>query len=602
MFVIATAGHVDHGKSALVRALTGMDPDRWAEEKRRGLTIDLGFAWCTTPQGRDVGIVDVPGHRRFIANMLAGVGSVPAALLVVDVNEGWRAQTIEHVTILDLLEVRSCVIALTKSDLADDATIAERRDEAVRRVRGTSLEGAPIVAVSAHTDVGVEDLLQALDATLASLPPPAHGCARLWVDRAFTIAGAGTVATGTLTDGTLQVGDTLTAFPAGRSVRVRALHRHGIPADRVDPVSRTAINLAGIDLEEIERGSMLTSDATARATRVADASLRIAARIDEPFVARGDRRIHVGTLDAAASITLHGEPIRAGHSVLARLRFEEAIPLRAGDRFIVWDTGRDAVVAGGRILDPMPPAGSLNGRVPALEVFAATTGRTGLSAALLADRGCVPRRELGALVGDDVAAGVGVALDDHVADPVWLQAARTRIAGDLDRFHAAEPLAAGMPIEAIRARFPLPERALRALLTQIDIVDDGATVRLGGFIVALDGTGGAREAIRAMAMQPLDRHDLEAAYGRDVIGALLRAGALVALSDKIVVDAGVYADAVALVLKLVDAEPQPTTVLRDALGTTRKVALPFLEGLDRAGITRFDGSRRRRGPNAPAQV
>src|SRR5688572_29742288 len=255
--VVATAGHVDHGKSSLIVRLTGMDPDRWEEEKRRGLTIDLGYAWGELPSGREVGFVDVPGHERFIANMLAGVGPVRLVLFVVAANEGWRRQSEEHLAILDVLGVAGGVLALTKTDLVD-AEALERVEEDVReRLDGTMLDGAPIVHVSATTGEGLDELRTDLDAMLASAPAPEEGRARLFVDRAFTIAGAGTVTTGTLGGSCFAVGDEVEVYPEGIGARIRSLQTHRRPEERACPVSRVAANLSGLARDDVQRGDVV---------------------------------------------------------------------------------------------------------------------------------------------------------------------------------------------------------------------------------------------------------------------------------------------------------------------------------------------------------
>src|ERR687888_68186 len=256
--VVATAGHVDHGKSSLIVRLTGMDPDRWAEEKRRGLTIDLGYAWCTLPSGHEIGFVDVPGHERFIANMLAGVGPVRLVLFVVAADEGWKPQSEEHLQIVDVLGVDGAVIALTKRDLVDEETLELAEDEVRDRVDGTALEGAPIVACSGTTGEGLDELRDALDAMVADAPSPERrGRVRQYLDRVFTIRGAGTVVTGTLTGGPLTVGREVEVLPSGHRARIRGLQTHKRSLEVATPVSRVAVNLAGTPRTELERGDVL---------------------------------------------------------------------------------------------------------------------------------------------------------------------------------------------------------------------------------------------------------------------------------------------------------------------------------------------------------
>ena len=349
MHVIATAGHVDHGKSTLVRALTGMEPDRWAEERRRGMTIDLGFAWTDLPAGpgpaagATVAFVDVPGHERFVPNMLAGIGPVPAVMLVVAADEGWMPQSREHLEALDALNVRHGLLVVTRSDLMDPELA---RAEALEHLAGTSLAGAPAVGVSGATGEGLDDLRAALRALVARLPVPDAGAdVRLWVDRAFTIRGAGTVVTGTLGAGTVRVGDELTLSPSGRRVTVRGLQSLGQPVESTSPVARVAVNLRGVPLQAVRRGHALLTPGAWLTTRTVDVRLTGAAaeELAQQVV------LHVG----AAAVPARVRPLG---SDTARLALAEALPLRIGDRALVRDPGTRRIPGGVTVLDVAPPA------------------------------------------------------------------------------------------------------------------------------------------------------------------------------------------------------------------------------------------------------
>ncbi|HYX95470.1 MAG TPA: selenocysteine-specific translation elongation factor, partial [Geodermatophilus sp.] len=338
MDVIATAGHVDHGKSTLVRALTGMEPDRWEEERRRGLTIDLGFAWTTLPSGRRLAVVDVPGHERFVGNMLAGVGSVPAALVVVAADDGWSAQTAEHVAVLDALGVRHALLAVTKADLADPAPVlADVRE----RLAATSMGEVPGVAVSAATGAGVPDVVAALESLLAGLPAPDREApVRLWIDRAFPVKGAGTVVTGTLAAGRVAAGDRLQL--GGREVGVRGLHSLGLPVERAEATARVALNLRGIAVEELSRGDALLTPGAFRATAELDVTLT---REQEDRLP-AEVVVHVGSAAVAARL-------RRLEGTALRLRLATPLPLRVGDRLLLRDPGaRRAFGADVRDVDP----------------------------------------------------------------------------------------------------------------------------------------------------------------------------------------------------------------------------------------------------------
>src|SRR5947199_6098599 len=297
--VVATARHVYHAKSALIMRMTGMDPDRWAEEKRRGLTIDLGYAWCTLPSGREIGFVDVPGHERFVGNMLAGVGPVRLVLFVVAADEGWKPQSEEHLQILDVLGVSGGVVALTKRDLVDEETLAIATEEVLERVAGTALAEAPVIPVSAETGAGIDALVAALDTLLAAAPAPEPARTRLFVDRVFTIKGAGTVATGTLTGGCLSSSQTVEAYPVGRRARVRGLQTHKHDESRVCPVSRVAANLTSAERDELARGHVLGEPGSWRPTTVFDVTIR-PVRDLERIPSRGAVKVYAGAAEVDA--------------------------------------------------------------------------------------------------------------------------------------------------------------------------------------------------------------------------------------------------------------------------------------------------------------
>jgi len=355
--VVGTAGHVDHGKSALIQALTGIDPDRLAEEKARGLTIDLGFAWTTLPSGREVGFVDVPGHERFVHNMLAGVGGIGCALFVVDASEGWRPQSAEHLAILDLLGVPAGVVALTKVDLVDVATRERVAAEVGERLRGTTLAGAELVATAAPSGVGVAALAAALDAALDRLPdPPDRGRPRLPVDRVFTMRGSGTVVTGTLSGGSLRAEGEAELLPGGRRVRVRGLQGHGRPLAEATPARRVAVNLAGVPIDEVARGDVLVLPGQWAATGVADVRLRCLASAPGPLRPRGAYLVYAGTAESAVRLQpLDAAEVRPGGDALVRLHLERPLVLDVFEPLVLRDSGRDETVGGGVVLDPFPP-------------------------------------------------------------------------------------------------------------------------------------------------------------------------------------------------------------------------------------------------------
>ena len=351
-----------------------MDPDRWAEEKRRGLTIDLGYAWCTLPSGREIGFVDVPGHERFVGNMLAGVGPVRLVLFVVAADEGWKPQSEEHLQILDVLGVAGGVIALTKRDLVDDETLAIATDEVLERVEGTVLAHAPVIPVSAETGEGVDRLVAALDTLLGSAPAPEPARTRLFVDRVFTIKGAGTVATGTLTGGCLSASQSVEAYPAGRRARVRGLQTHKHDESRVCPVTRVAANLTGAERDELVRGDVLADPGAWRPTTVFDVAIRPVRDLDR-IPARGAFKVYAGAAEVDAKIRLLDEPF-------ARVRTAHPLVLDVFDRFVVRESGRQRTVGGGTVLDVAPPRAA-DERHRSFLVRRAAAGREELPALLI---------------------------------------------------------------------------------------------------------------------------------------------------------------------------------------------------------------------------
>src|SRR2546429_3508832 len=342
MHVIATAGHVDHGKSTLVRALTGMEPDRWAEERRRGMTIDLGFAWTALPSGEIVAFVDVPGHERFVPNMLAGIGPVPAALVVVAADEGWMPQSAEHLAALHALGVRYGLLAVTRTDLADPVPAMER---ARAEIAATSLGSVEAVAVSGATGEGLDALRRALDRLVAGLPAPDPVApVRLWVDRSFTIRGSGTVVTGTLGAGRLDTGTELALASTGRLVRIRGLQSLGAGVERVDAVARVAVNLRGVERTEIRRGDALVTPDRFQPTDLVDVRL-----YGDPVASLPPTvTLHIGS----AAVSAHVRPLGTD---TARLRLSRPLPLRVGDRALLRDPGRHHVAGGVTVLDVVPP-------------------------------------------------------------------------------------------------------------------------------------------------------------------------------------------------------------------------------------------------------
>ena len=581
MDVLATAGHVDHGKSALVRALTGMEPDRWAEERRRGLTIDLGFAWTTLPSGRRLAVVDVPGHERFVGNMLAGVGSVPAALVVVAADDGWSAQTAEHVAVLDALGVRHALLAVTKSDLADPAPVlADVRE----RLAATSMGDVPGVAVSSVTGDGLPGLTAALEHLLAGLPAPdAAAPVRLWIDRAFSIKGAGTVVTGTLAGGTVAPEDRL--LLGGREVTVRGVQSLGAPVERAQATARVALNLRGIAVEDLSRGDALLTPGAFRLTDVVDVTL--AAEPDERLPA--EPVVHVGSATVGARL-------RPLDGAAVRLRLASPLPLRVGDRLLLRDPGARRVL-GADVRDVDPPELRRRGaaRQRGAELAAQPEGDAG-AAADLARRRIVRAADFAAM-GWPVPAGA-TRQGPWLLAPGLADDLAARVPDVVTRYRRLRPLEPGPPAEVVRRALDLPDTDLVAALVRPPLV-----LREGRVV---DGAADlppkvqkAVDDIRArLALDPFaapEAPDLVAAgLGVRELAAAVRSGQLVRIGD------GVYLapDVGGVARSRLSGIPQPFTLsqARQAWGTSRRVAVPLMEWLDAQGVTERlpDNTRRLR--------
>ncbi len=578
MHVIATAGHVDHGKSTLVRALTGMEPDRWAEERRRGMTIDLGFAWTDLPSGETVAFVDVPGHERFVPNMLAGVGPVPAALVVVAADEGWMPQSAEHLAALDALGVRHGLLAVTRTDVADPAdAIREARSELGR----TSLGEVEAVPVSAPTGAGLDELRAALARLVNRLPAPEHDApVRLWVDRAFTIQGSGTVVTGTLGAGAIAVGDTLAL--GGRPVVVRGLQALGAAHARVGAVARVAVNLRGVTRDAVRRGDALVTPDAFHDTSLID--VRLAGDPVESLPTTVT--LHLG----AAAVTARVRPLGVD---TARLRLDRSLPLHLGDRALLRDPGRHHVAGAVTVLDVAPPPLSRRGAAARrAEVLAGLSG-TPDEATEVRLRRLVRRRDLarmGVTVTGSPVAG------DWLADPSFWSSLRERLRDQVARHAAARPLEPLVPVEALRQALGLPDRALVEALVTPPLVTTGG--RIG---VPSAGLPPAVQRAVDQVRSDLEDHPFRAPeagrltelrLGSRELAAAVRAGALVRVADGIVL----RPDAIRRAARILATLPQPFTLsqARQALDTTRRVAVPLLQMLDRDGLTeRLPDDRRR---------
>lgn len=604
--VVATAGHVDHGKSSLVLKLTGTDPDRFEEEKRRGLTIDLGFAWMTLPSGVEIGFVDVPGHERFVRNMLAGVGPVRLVLFVVAADEGWKPQSEEHLAIVDLLGVAGAVVALTKSDIVDADTLARARAQVEERLRGSALEGAPVVACSSVTGQGLVELVGALDGMVAHAPLGLEGTSRprQFVDRVFSIKGAGTVVTGTLSGGPLAVGDEVELYPTGVRARIRGLQSHKRAIERALPVSRVAVNLAGTDREDLNRGDVLASPGQWRATTDFEARVRPIRGLDRALSSRGAYKLYAGAAERDARIRFLTDPA-SPEGAFARIRVREPLVLDVFDRFVLREAGRHATVAGGRVLDiapPLRPGADAAQRLSARE----NATREQLPALLVAERGAVRVTDVLPLTGargDEVA--VCVPAGEWLVSDALRTEVRAAIVGALERFHLDNPLRAGADLGFVRTvasdlltrrRAPSDPGLVQGIIDAM--LDSGAIARsdneigLASHSVVAGSPEMERlvEAVSENEATPPTAAELQAqGFPRDLLDAAVRSDLLVRVSKDLVMTTGFVAKAENALREL----PEITvSTFREKIGTSRKYAVPLLEHFDRQGVTLRQGDIR----------
>ncbi len=590
MPVVGTGGHVDHGKSTLVQALTGRDPDRWREEKERGLTIDLGFAWARIGS-QEVSFVDVPGHERFMKNMLAGSGGFDVALLVVAADEGWMPQSEEHLAVLDLLDIRHGLVALTKTDRADADLIELATLEVEERLSGTSLEGCPIVGVSAVSGEGLDDLRATLAGVLAAMPTNRSNRTRLWIDRVFPMAGAGTVVTGTLVGGSIALGDEVEVLPGAVRGRVRSLQAHEAARERIGAGTRTAAGVAGLDRRRVARGWMLGRPGEWVPSRRFLATLRSARYVNRPLSRRGAYQMHLGSGAWPVRLFSVGE---IDDRTVGVLRTEQPVPVRMGDRFVLRDVGRRLIVAGGQIVEPVAPRKGRDARRAAASLQPVIErGPDRRAAALLEWRGVESPAVLAAHSGGGrpdrgVAAGHSLLSEVHAGR--LARRARTIVA----RFHEDNPLRPGMPKASLASALRVDIDTLAAVLPFDDRLGQWeSVVALAGFAPELDRSEEEEwERIRTdlESAGPMVPRLKEMEIDSELLHALLREGRLVRISEELVY----LPSQVEGLADRLDDLPDRFTVaeFRDATGLTRKYAVPFLEWADRRDITTRYGNER----------
>ena len=560
MRIIATAGHVDHGKSSLVQALTGTDPDRWEEEKRRGLTIDLGFAFTQIAE-QQIGFIDVPGHVRFLRNMLAGIGGIDACMFVVAANEGWKPQTEEHLRILDALGITRGVVVLTKTDLVDADALAQTLDSVRHHVRSTFLASAPIAQVSVHNSATLDTLRSTLGDLIASLPPVVDTHRpRIWVDRSFAAKGSGTVITGTLTGSSLRVGDELMQQPSNSAVKVRGIQSNGISLDKLEAGNRCALNITGIDHQSINRGDVLVVDGQWLGTNKFDASLKVLESIEHAVSKRGSYMMYVGSREIKVVLhTIGSTSIQSGETGFIRVALPDMIPLTPGDRFILRESGRDETIGGGEVLDIQPILRSSKAK-PNKEILR-----------LVAERGWVQLQQLHLLAGRNVdISEVEQALDGWVTTTTNLTEVSNEV---MALITAAKDL--GVDVATLKTH----QRLVLPTLPNVTVRDGRAR-----------GADANDVASHPMVKQFADAGCMPpdvASLDKSIVRQLVQRGVLVHC-DELYFHSSALEKAIASVRDLLVTNPQGFTVaqFREHLGVSRKYALPLINHLDTTGFTR----------------
>ncbi len=620
MRVIGTAGHVDHGKSTLIEALTGIHPDRLKEEKAREMTIELGFGWLSLPDGEEVGIVDVPGHRDFIENMLSGIGGIDAAMLIIAADEGVMPQTKEHLAILDLLKIPAGLIVLTKTDLASDSDWLDLISQDVRAaVSDTVLKDAPIIRVSAKNKTGLDDLISNLQSLLQNKPTrPDLNRPRLPIDRIFSMSGFGTVVTGTLRDGKFSVGDEVEILPGGIKGRIRGLQTHKKKEETAVPGSRTAVNLSGVDMEKVRRGDVLVHPGQYLATKRIDASFQALKDIQKP-IAHGDEvKFFTGASETVGTIRLLGiDEIKAGGEGWIQLELRDPVVALRGDRYILRRPSPGETLGGGSVIDHQPkgrhkrfdanvlkslealaqgsPTDILLEAALALQI--ATTGEIIAKSRLESASAQTALNELAnngqiVLLGDSLAT----------TSAYWknLQAAILQL---VETYHAQFPLRRGIPREELKSRMKLAPKFFNAILAFIVanniLVDSRGAVSSPGHEIKFDGADrakveGLRRRFESNPYSTPSVKECQAEAGAEIVNALIELGELTAVSEDVIFRKKDYEEIIERIKVAIREKGSITLAeVRDMLGTTRKYAQALLEHLDATGVTMRDGDARK---------
>lgn len=625
MRVVGTAGHVDHGKSTLVKALTGINPDRLEEEQKREMTIDLGFAWLSLPDGEQVGIVDVPGHRDFIENMLAGVGGIDAVIFVIAADEGIMPQTREHLAILDILKIKTGVVALTKTDLVDPEWLEMVREEVRKFLIGSILEDAKIIPVSSKTGFGLEDLKLELSMILTAIPKrDSTGHPRMPIDRVFTIAGFGTVVTGTLIDGSLHTGTEIQILPSGVKGRIRGLQTHKQKEETALPGSRCAVNISGVDVDQIKRGDVLVEPNFYEPTQRFDASIDMIKDAIGPIKHGDEIKLFVGTKETIASIRVIGkDEILPGEKGWVQIETIDPVVIRRGDRFVIRRPSPGETLGGGMVDDPHPArrykrfdVGVLNqfqvqesGSVSDL-ILKLLSDHHSMTPAELAAQIGAPIEQIETLINTLIEQGMVISLKKEqknsdgrfILKSLWDEQL-TKFLQILSKFHHDNPLKKGIPMEELKTRMNLEPGEFQLLIENLisnnKIHQSGSIIFSSEQVIDLDPAQKKRadsllEKINQAPLTPPSPKDVIGMIGETTYAFLLGKGDLVQVSDEVVFSQSGMELQKSKLVEFLHKNGQITVAeFRDLVGTSRKYALAFLEYCDLTGLTIREGDFRK---------
>jgi len=625
MHIIGTAGHVDHGKSTLIEAITGTHPDRLREERERELSIVLGFDSLTLDSGEEVGIIDVPGHRDFIENMLSGIGGIDAVLFVVAADEGVMPQTKEHLAIVDLLGIEDGIVALSKVDVVDDPEWLDLVEMDLREsLQGTTLADAPILRVSGKTGKGVDELMKKLGETLSRRSPrPDLGRARLSIDRAFVISGFGTVVTGTLLDGILEVGDEITILPERTIGRIRGLQVHNKEVEKAFPGSRTAINISGVDVDDLERGDVVAHPGDYQPTRRIDVRFKLLPEVLKPLTHNTPGKLFIGADEVMARIRLLGnEELQPGQTGWLQLELEEAVVALRGDRYILRRPSPSETMGGGIVLDPQPAYRHKRFDEGVLNHLRALSGGDpeDILRQIIRRSGVLGRRELitqssidpqtAAQALNRIAQGdAAVFIDDGgeqdqlIADPDYWENILTGLISEVEGYHGTFPLRPGMPREELRSQSTFSEdvfqAALRTLSRENLLTEKGPLVALPSHQIRFDADQKEQieslmEKFQRSPYSPPTIDECMEAVGEEVYNALVSLGELKPVSTEVAFRRETYQEMVADIKAwLEEKDTIKVAEARDYFDSSRRYMLDFLEHLDREGVTVREGDLRR---------